>query len=366
LPATTTAEAPPPAAGPPSAAEETARPAARPEPSAARAEVEMTPIASPPRPRPTPPPTLAVVNEAVVNEAVVEETALASLPPPGATGPVPTLSPPDLSPPEAPEAAAATAADPQADSAVPDAETVVAVAPIAPAPPLRPRIIALDPGHGGVDPGTIGINGVLEKEVTLDLAERLRRLIEATGRYDVMLTREEDVFVSLRDRIEAARRADAALFISIHADSLGDDSQVRGASVYTLSDEASDGEAARLARKENRADIIAGTDLSTHDQTVASILIDLAQRVTNNKSIEFADVLTGELAAVTALVKNTRRFAGFVVLKSPDVPSVLLELGYLSNPTDAANLARPEYRDKLARATLRAIDRYFAGIDVTL
>jgi len=99
---------------------------------------------------------------------------------------------------------------------------------------------------------------------------------------------------------------------------------------------------------------------------VASILIDLAQRVTNNKSIEFADVLTGELADVTALVRNTRRFAGFVVLKSPDVPSVLLELGYLSNPTDAANLARPEYRDKLARATLRAIDSYFATVDATL
>ncbi len=248
-----------------------------------------------------------------------------------------------------------------------EGETTLAALPIrpSPAPPARRRIIALDPGHGGVDPGTVGINGVLEKEVTLDLAQRLRSLIEATGRYSVVLTREADVFVSLRDRMETARRADASLFISIHADSLGD-SRFRGASVYTLSDDASDSEAARLARKENRADIIAGTDLSAHDQTVASILIDLAQRVTNNKSIEFADVLTSELADVTALVRNTRRFAGFVVLKSPDVPSVLLELGYLSNPTDAANLARPEYRDKLAKATLRAIDRYFAGLDASL
>jgi N-acetylmuramoyl-L-alanine amidase len=206
---------------------------------------------------------------------------------------------------------------------------------------------------------------VLEKDVTFDLAKRLGRLIEATGRYEVVLTREEDVFVSLRDRMATARHADAALFISIHADSLGD-SAFRGASVYTLSDQASDAEASRLATKENRADVIAGTDLSAHDEVVAGILIDLAQRVTNNKSIEFADVLTAELGDVTALVRNTRRFAGFVVLKSPDVPSVLLELGYLSNPTDAANLASPEYRDRLARATLRAIDHYFDLMDATL
>jgi N-acetylmuramoyl-L-alanine amidase len=226
-------------------------------------------------------------------------------------------------------------------------------------------VIVVDPGHGGIDPGTVGINGVLEKDVTLDVGHRLKTLIERSGRYDVVMTRDDDTLISLRDRIEIARHAGAALFISLHADSLGD-SGFRGASVYTLSDQASDAEAARLAAKENRADIIAGTDLSAHDEIVAGILIDLAQRVTNNKSIEFADVLTGELADVTALVRNTRRFAGFVVLKSPDVPSVLLELGYLSNPTDAANLATPAYRDRLARSTLSAIDRYFASLDAAL
>jgi N-acetylmuramoyl-L-alanine amidase len=261
--------------------------------------------------------------------------------------------------------------EPNGDAATDGAATTGALSPVA-APALRPRppphrlpVIAIDPGHGGKDPGTVGINGVLEKEVTLDVARRLRTLIERTGRYEVVLTRDDDVLISLRERIERARRADAALFISVHADSIGD-SGFRGASVYTLSDQASDAEAARLAAKENRADVIAGTDLSAHDEVVAGILIDLAQRVTNNKSIEFADVLASELADVTALVRNTRRFAGFVVLKSPDVPSVLLELGYLSNPTDATNLARPEYRDKMARSTVRAIDRYFATLDATL
>lgn len=359
---TTTADAPAPASEP---TRQPPRPTTTP---TTRATAAATPIAGPPRARPTLPATAASATEAPT-EAPSESKTVASLPLPGTNSlaiPLPAEDQPATTadPVAVPETGSADALD---GGTAADGEIVVAVAPIGRphAPPVRRRIIALDPGHGGADPGTIGINGVLEKEVTLDLAQRLRRLIEATGRYDVVLTRDEDVFVSLRDRMEIARRSDAALFISIHADSLGD-SRLRGASVYTLSDEASDSEAARLARKENRADIIAGTDLSAHDQTVASILIDLAQRVTNNKSIEFADVLTSELADVTALVRNTRRFAGFVVLKSPDVPSVLLELGYLSNPTDAANLARPEYRDKLAKATLRAIDRYFGGADATL
>ena len=397
-PPTTSAQAPsatqPPAG--PAATTEPRRPAAT-----ATADAAEPPIAGPPRHRPAPPPaeitTAAAAPEALptapaagpmpepapnerattetdateaattgaeraIETAAIDPAAVAQLPLPGTNhhAPVATLD------------GAETAGDLDGDAtgddvADSDGETILAIAPIQPAPalPARRRIIALDPGHGGADPGTIGINGVLEKEVTLDLANRLRRLIEATGRYDVVLTRDADVFVSLRDRMEQARRTDAALFISIHADSLGD-SRLRGASVYTLSDQASDAEAARLANKENRADIIAGTDLSAHDEVVAGILIDLAQRVTNNKSIEFADVLTTELADVTALVRNTRRFAGFVVLKSPDVPSVLLELGYLSNPTDAANLALPEYRDKLARATLRAIDRYFAEVEAAL
>lgn len=394
-PATTVAEVPrpaPAAASPPAPSPPEPNPPA-PSPSAVTAEapapattvaVEGPPIAGPPRPRPALPTVEIRVATAAIAPPSVEPPAASAAADAGVNGdaspagdktvatlPLPGVS--DYPVPPAPAAEAPLGGDEDAGGEVVDGaaggsggETTRVVAPIRPAPPpARRLIIAIDPGHGGPDPGTVGINGVLEKEVTLDIAKRLRRLIEASGRYDVVLTREDDVFVSLRDRMETGRRAEAALFISIHADSLGD-ARFRGASVYTLSDDASDAEAARLARKENRADVIAGTDLSSHDQTVASILIDLAQRNTNNKSIEFADVLAGELADVTALVRNTRRFAGFVVLKSPDVPSVLLELGYLSNPTDAANLAQPEYRDKLARATVRAIDRYLAENDTTL
>ncbi len=295
-------------------------------PAVAAAPAASRPAAIPPRfarPRPRP-------------------TQLAG--PPVDPGVVPIPAPPAERPPEV-VAAAATPAPP-----------------LQPAdPPLRRRIIVIDAGHGGIDPGTIGINGVPEKVITRQIAHRLKALIESTGRYDVVLTRKNDEFVALRDRIARAHRANAALFISIHADSLTD-SSLRGASVYTLSDTASDSEAALLAAKENKADIIAGTDLSVHDEVVAGILIDLAQRDTNNKSIEFADVLTAELGEVTRLLRNTRRFAGFVVLKSPDTPSVLLELGYLSNPTDAANLADPDYQERLVEATLGAIDRYFGVV----
>ena len=172
------------------------------------------------------------------------------------------------------------------------------------------------------------------------------------------LTRDGDVFIRLRDRIARARELGGQVFISLHADSLRVAEQ-RGASVYTLSQTASDEEAARLAAKENKADILAAADLSQHDPTVATILIDLAQRDTNNKSIAFADLLAEELAGVTPLVRRHRRFAGFAVLKSPDMPSVLLELGYLSNPDDARNLARPNYRAKLGQAIVRSLDRHF-------
>ncbi len=304
---------------------------------------------------------------------------ITALPPPAAPPAVaaaPTTArtasaapPPRFPRPQArPVSVARTTGQPAPVMAMPAPPTEPAVAAgvvVAPAPPLRPadpplrrRVIVIDAGHGGIDPGTIGINGVPEKVITQQIASRLTELIEATGRYDVVLTRRGDEFVALRDRISRAHRANASLFISIHADSLAD-ARLRGASVYTLSDTASDSEAALLAAKENKADIIAGTDLSAHDEVVAGILIDLAQRDTNNKSIEFADVLTAELGEVTKLLRNTRRFAGFVVLKSPDTPSVLLELGYLSNPTDAANLADPAYQRRLATATLKAIDRYF-------
>ncbi|HEX6014351.1 MAG TPA: N-acetylmuramoyl-L-alanine amidase [Geminicoccaceae bacterium] len=230
-----------------------------------------------------------------------------------------------------------------------------------PAPPPKAQdlpVIVIDPGHGGVDPGAVAINGVYEKDIVLKMARELRAQIERSGKYRVALTRDGDVFIRLRDRIARARELGGQAFISLHADSLRVADQ-RGASVYTLSQTASDEEAARLAAKENKADILAAADLSQHDATVATILIDLAQRDTNNKSIAFADVLAEELAGVTPLVRRHRRFAGFAVLKSPDIPSVLLELGYLSNPDDARNLARPNYRAKLGQAIVRSLDRHF-------
>jgi N-acetylmuramoyl-L-alanine amidase len=220
-------------------------------------------------------------------------------------------------------------------------------------------VVVIDPGHGGVDPGAVAISGAYEKDIVLKMARELRAQIERSGKYRVALTRDGDVFIRLRDRIARARELGGQVFISLHADSLRVADQ-RGASVYTLSQTASDEEAARLAAKENKADILAAADLSQHDATVATILIDLAQRDTNNKSIAFADVLAGELAGVTPLVRRHRRFAGFAVLKSPDMPSVLLELGYLSNPDDARNLARPNYRARLGQAIVRSLDRHFA------
>lgn len=250
------------------------------------------------------------------------------------------------------------------EPAPPRARPVPAILPRPrPAPPAIPErpVIVLDAGHGGVDPGAIGITGVYEKEITLRMARELAEVLRSTGRYEVSLTRNADVFVPLRERIALARAAGGTLFISLHADSIAD-SSFQGASVYTLSDKASDSEAARLAHKENKVDIIAGTDLSAHDPIVTSILIDLAQRDTNNKSITFADTLVEDMGDVTRLLRNTRRFAGFAVLKSPDIPSVLVELGYLSNREDARQLESAAFRAKIARAITAAIDRYFAAL----
>ncbi len=233
-----------------------------------------------------------------------------------------------------------------------------------PLPRVMPRptpTVIIDAGHGGSDPGAIGISGIYEKELTLAMARQLRDLLHASGRYRVVLTRDGDLYVPLRERIHLAREAGGSLFISLHADAQARQS-TRGASVYTLSETASDSEAGLLASKENKADIITGTDLRNHDAMVASILIDLAQRDTNNKSIEFADILSAELAGVAPLLRKHRRFAGFAVLKSPDMPSALVELGYLSNPEDEKNLTDVAYRAKLSAAVLRAVDRYFADI----
>ena len=229
-----------------------------------------------------------------------------------------------------------------------------------PPPPPAERIIVIDPGHGGVDPGAIGsTTQILEKEVALRTGLALRERLEATGRYRVIMTRDDDRIVRLRERLQIARQSEGELFISLHADSLVRAPDVRGASVYTLSERASNDEAARLARKENRADILAGVDLSDQEDIVTEILIDLAQRDANNKSVKFAELLVEELNGATKMAKRRRAQAGFVVLKSPDMPSVLVELGYLSNPADEKALADDAHIARLAAAVAQAVDVYF-------
>jgi N-acetylmuramoyl-L-alanine amidase len=233
---------------------------------------------------------------------------------------------------------------------------------VTPLPKMKParRIVVLDPGHGGVDPGAIGgTTRVFEKEVALRMGLALRDVLEATGRYQVIMTRDDDRVVRLRDRLRIARESQGELFVSLHADSLVRAPDVSGASVYTLSERASNDEAGRLARKENRADILAGVDLSEQEEIVTEILIDLAQRDANNKSLTVAALLVEELRDATQMAKRARARAGFVVLKSPDMPSILIELGYLSNPADERALANPAHIAGLAAAVVRAIDRHF-------
>ena len=230
--------------------------------------------------------------------------------------------------------------------------------PVTPNTPAARIVVAIDAGHGGIDPGAVGVSGTYEKDVTLAFAREIRSQLERGGKYKVVLTRDSDQFLRLRDRIALARRAGAQLFISLHADSHRD-TAFRGASVYTLSEEASDSEAAALAAKENKADLIAGVDLSHENETVTSILIDLAQRETKNLSAQFASMLVDQLGHQGKVVPNTHRFAGFAVLKAPDVASVLIELGYLSNPSDEKQLLTSSYRIKLSQAVARAISQYF-------
>ena len=226
----------------------------------------------------------------------------------------------------------------------------------------RKRIIVFDPGHGGADPGAVSLKGIYEKHITLAAAREFKTQLEKTGRYKVLLTRTRDTFIKLRERVEFARDAKAELFISLHADKIRN-SKIRGLSVHTLSEKASDREAAELAVRENKVDLIVGVNLSKESKDVTNILIDLAQRETMNQSARFATLLVSELKRETKLLRNTHRFAGFAVLKAPDVPSVLLEMGFLSNRYDERNLRRKSYRAKLAKSVVRAVGRYFARIE---
>lgn len=223
-------------------------------------------------------------------------------------------------------------------------------------------LIVIDPGHGGVDPGALGANGVYEKQITLNVAKALKQELEASGRYRVMLTRERDTYLKLYKRVEFARQNQADLFISLHADSIGK-SNVRGASIYTLSDKASDEQTALLADRENRADLIAGMDLDTSDEQVATILVDLTMRDTMNQSKFFANKLVGHMEQGSIkMLENPHRYAGFAVLKAPDIPSVLIEMGFMSNPREAEQLSKPEYRRALARTLVQGIDNYFTKL----
>jgi N-acetylmuramoyl-L-alanine amidase len=192
----------------------------------------------------------------------------------------------------------------------------------------------------------------------LSINAALRDALEETGRYKVIMTRDSDIFLSLKARVAVGRRAKADLFISVHADS-APNSAARGASVYTLSERASDREAEALARSENQSDVIAGVDLTNESDIVTSILIDLAQRETKNSSVKFAQTLVPELQRVGGVTQKSHRFAGFRVLKAPDVPSVLVEVGYLSSAYDESEMKTRRWRANMASAISRAVDGYF-------
>jgi N-acetylmuramoyl-L-alanine amidase len=223
----------------------------------------------------------------------------------------------------------------------------------------RPLIV-LDPGHGGIDTGTKGSGGELEKDVVLAFAQTLRDKLESSGKYRVVMTRGDDTFIPLAERVRFARSRNAALFISVHADALPrKEGQAEGATVYTLSETASDAEAARLAEAENKADVIAGVDLTAEPDDVANILVDLAQRETKTFSMQFARTVVTELKTAARLHKHPLKSAGFKVLTAPDVPSILVELGYMSTKDDLKQLTSATWRTRTAQALAQAVDNFF-------
>lgn len=229
-------------------------------------------------------------------------------------------------------------------------------------PEGRPLVV-IDAGHGGFDPGAIGPGGIREKDVTLSLAKSIRDDLLKAGRVRVALTREDDRFLVLGERAEIARALKAGLFISIHADS-APTAGATGATIYTLSEVASGREAAALAARENRADVLNGVNLGGQNSAVSSILIDLAQRDTMNASARFAELVKRENKKIP-FKRDYHQMAGFVVLKAPDVPAVLLEAGYINNPEDVARLNSQEGRDAISGALRRAIDIHFARAAAT-
>jgi N-acetylmuramoyl-L-alanine amidase len=256
---------------------------------------------------------------------------------------------------------------PELRPAIADAkDTTVAVAAKAEAAPkpaaladLRP-VVVIDPGHGGPDNGTQS-GSENEKNLVLGFGLALRDRIEKSGKYRVVMTRTDDTFIPLADRVRIARNQSAALFVSIHADALPRrEGDAQGATIYTLSDRASDAEAERLAEAENKADAIGGVNLTEEPTDVADILIDLAQRETRTFSNRFARLLMGEMKTTTRMHKHPLKSAGFRVLKAPDVPSVLVELGYVSNKDDLEHLVSENWRSRTVGSVAHAIDTFFA------
>jgi N-acetylmuramoyl-L-alanine amidase len=253
---------------------------------------------------------------------------------------------------------------PELKPAIADANAAVpAGAAVAPKPAalsdLRP-VVVIDPGHGGIDNGTQS-SGEAEKNLVLGFGLALRDRIEKSGKYRVVMTRTDDTFIPLADRVRIARNQSAALFVSIHADALPRrEGDAQGATIYTLSDRASDAEAERLAEAENKADAIGGVNLTEEPTDVADILIDLAQRETRTFSNRFARLLMGEMKNTVRMHKNPLKSAGFKVLKAPDVPSVLIELGYVSNKGDLEHLVSENWRSRTVGSMAQAIDAFFA------
>lgn len=220
------------------------------------------------------------------------------------------------------------------------------------------KTIIIDPGHGGQDPGALGVNGVYEKTIVLAVGLELKRQLEASG-YKVEMTRATDIFIPLGQRVKFARKKKGDLFVSLHADSIGR-SNVTGASVYTLSDKASDKETEKLAERENKSDLIAGIDLSKQEDDVADILLDLAARDTMNQSRYLAKTVITTLDDKNIKILDKKfRSAGFAVLKAMDIPSILVEMGYLTNRAEVEKLSNASYRKQIATALKASIDRYF-------
>lgn len=223
-----------------------------------------------------------------------------------------------------------------------------------------PPLVMLDPGHGGKDPGAIGYSGTYEKHVSLATALELKRLLESSGRYRVDLTRGKDVFIPLDDRVARGQARGAALFVSMHADALSDHS-VRGASVYTLAAAASDAQTAALAQRENSADRFIGRAWRGASPEVEHILASLVRQETRIGSARLAHKMVGSLDQDLPMLPNPERHAGFQVLKAADIPSVLVEMGFMSNPRDEAALRRVEHRRAVATAMQRAVDAWFTA-----